>query len=111
MVKQNADNAAHSAMTVISVPAGDYWRLVDQATAFADLADTVQIIEEMLCEQPDEPEAHHEAWESFFLACSQVFAPKAPVFGDLIESAAFERERLARERLARQRRSEFCIVK
>lgn len=110
MTKKSADIAGHSAMAVISIPARDYWSLVDQATAFADLAETVQVIEEILCDQPDDPEAHHEAWETFFLACSQVFAPKAPVFGDLIESAAAERDRLARERLARQRRSEFCIV-
>lgn len=111
MTKQGADKVVRSTMAVVSVPARDYWKLVDQATAFADLAETVQVVEEILCDRPDDLEAHQRALETFFITCSQVFAPKAPVFGDLIESAAMERERLSRERLALQRRSEFCIVK
>jgi hypothetical protein len=108
---QIAKNSGRRTMAVVPVPASDYWLLLDQATAFTEFQETIQVIEANLRESAHAPEAQNEAWGAFFHACKHLLADKAPVFRLMIERAAQARDELAREQSALQRRQAFRIVK
>jgi hypothetical protein len=111
MNARNAKSSKRPATAIVSVPASDYWRLVDQASAFAEMEEAVRVIEEDLCDNPEPPESHSEAWGAFFRACKTLVADKAPVFSLIVEEAIRESDELARQRQAAQRRQDFWIVK